>query len=108
MSLQDALQTEPAVSAIEAATRYYAEMDQLLASSDWLAGSYSFADITFYMAALFGERQSAPLTSSTPRLLAWRNRMSQRAPVKIVVSAMARWLRDAGRPVPAFMAATTS
>ena len=75
MSLQDALQTEPAVTAIEAANRYYAEMDQLLDSSDWLAGSYSFADIAFYMAALFGERQGAPLTASTPRLLAWRERM---------------------------------
>ena len=71
----------------------------------WLAGSYSFADIAFYMAALFGERQGAPLTASTPRLLAWRERMGQRAPVKTVVSAMAAWLKSAGRPVPTFMAA---
>jgi glutathione S-transferase len=103
MSLQDALQTEPAVTAIEAASRYYTDMDQLLASGEWLAGSYSFVDIAFYMAALFGERQSAPLTASTPRLLAWRERMSQRPAVRTVVSAMAAWLRDAGRPVPAFM-----
>jgi glutathione S-transferase len=104
MSLQDALHTEPAVMAIDAANRYYADMNQLLDSSDWLAGSYSFADIAFYMAALFGERQGAPLTASTPRLIAWRDRMSQRLPVKVVVSAMATWLRNAGRPVPAFMA----
>jgi len=104
MSLQDELDTEPAVIAIDAANRYYADMNQLLDSSDWLAGSYSFADIAFYMASLFGERQGAPLTERTPRLFAWRNRMSQRAPVKVVVSAMATWLRNAGRPVPAFMA----
>ena len=104
MSLQDELDTEPAVIAIDAANRYYADMNQLLDSSDWLAGSYSFADIAFYMASLFGERQGAPLTESTPRLLAWRNRMSQRLPVKVVVSAMATWLRNARRPVPAFMA----
>ena len=104
MSLQDELDTEPAVIAIDAANRYYADMNQLLDSSDWLAGSYSFADIAFYMASLFGERQGAPLTASTPHLLEWRNRMSQRAPVKVVVSAMATWLRNAGRPVPAFMA----
>jgi glutathione S-transferase len=79
-------------------------MNQLLDSSDWLAGSYSFADIAFYMAALFGERQGAPLTENTPRLFAWRNRMSQRAPVKVVVNAMATWLGNAGRPVPPFMA----
>ena len=104
MSLQEELDTEPAVNAIDAANRYYADMNKLLESSDWLAGSYSFADIAFYMAALFGERQGAPLTESTPRLFAWRNRMSQRLPVKVVVSAMATWLRNAGRPVPAFMA----
>ena len=104
MSLQDALQTEPALAAIEAATRFCMDMDRLLESGDWLAGSYSFADIAFYMAALFGERQGAPLTASTPRLLAWRERMGRRAPVKKVVSAMATWLRSAARPVPEFMA----
>jgi glutathione S-transferase len=106
MSLQDALTAEPAVTAIEAVGSFYTAMEQRLASADWLAGTYSFADIAFYMAALFGERQSAPMTASTPRLLAWRERMGQRAPVKTVVSAMAAWLRNAGRPVPAFMANT--
>ena len=104
MSLQDALSSEPAVTAIEAAGRFYVDMDRRLASSDWLAGSYSFADIAFYMAALFGERQGAPVTADTPRLLAWRGRMSQRAAVRTVVGAMAQWLKAAGRPVPAFMA----
>jgi len=103
MGLQDALKSEPAVTAIEAASRFYADMDQRLAASEWLAGNYSFADIAFYMAALFGERQGAPLTAGTPRLLAWRERMGRREPVRNVVSAMATWLRNAGRPVPAFM-----
>ena len=104
MSLQDALASEQAVAAIEAARRFYVDMDRRLASSDWLAGSYSFADIAFYMAALFGERQGAPVTAATPHLLAWRARMTQRAPVRTVVGAMARWLKAAGHPVPAFMA----
>ena len=104
MGLQDALTTEPATIAIDAANRFYADMERRLESA-WLAGSYSFADVAFYMAALFGERQGAPLTASTPRLLAWRERMGQRAPVRKVVSAMATWLKNAGRPVPAFMAA---
>jgi glutathione S-transferase len=55
------------------------------------------------MAALFGERQGAPLTSSTPHLLAWRERMSQRLAVRQVAGAMARWLASVGRPVPEFM-----
>lgn len=102
MGLQDSLASEPAVAAIDGANRFHAGMEQRL-QGDWLAGSYSFADIAFYMAALFGERQSAPLTGATPRLLAWRERMTQRAPVRTVVSAMAAWLKAAGRPVPAFM-----
>jgi glutathione S-transferase len=106
MSLQDALASESAVAAIEAARRFYADMDRRLASSDWLAGSYSFADIAFYMAALFGERQGAPVTPATPRLLTWRERMTERTPVRAVVGAMARWLKAAGRPIPAFMAST--
>ncbi len=104
MGLQNALATEPALTAIDAANRYYVEMEQCL-ESDWLGDSYSFADIAFYMAALFGERQSAPLTAATPRLLAWRERMGLRAPVKAVAGAMAIWLKNAGRPVPTFMAA---
>lgn len=106
MSLQDALVSEPAVTAIEAARNFYVEMDRRLASSEWLAGNYSFADIAFYMAALFGERQSASLTTATPRLLAWRERMTQRVPVRTVVAAMTRWLKAAGRPVPEFMIST--
>jgi glutathione S-transferase len=105
MGLQDNLSDAVAVASIEAATSYYAEMDGLLANNEWLAGSYSFADIAFYMAALFGERQNAPLTAATPKLLEWRRRMTQRPAVRSVVSAMANWLQTAGRPVPSFMIA---
>jgi glutathione S-transferase len=103
MSLQEDLGGQVAVAAIDAANRFYAEMDGRLTDSDWLAGTFSFADIAFYMAALFGERQGAPLGAATPRLLEWRARMSRRAPVRTVVSAMAAWLKAARRPVPAFI-----
>ena len=71
----------------------------------WLLGAFSYADIAFYMAALFGERQGATLTGDTPRLLAWRDRMSRREPVRQVAAAMASWLLAAGRPLPPFMRA---
>jgi glutathione S-transferase len=106
MGLQNDLQGPEAVAAIEASNRYYAQMERQLAHADWLAGTYSFADIAFYMAALFGERQSAPITTETPRLLDWRVRMTQRPAVREVAGAMARWLAEAGRPVPAFLRAT--
>ncbi|MDP3762353.1 MAG: glutathione S-transferase family protein [Ramlibacter sp.] len=103
MGLQDKLGEEPAVAAIAAARRYYAKMESLLQGREFLAGPLTFADIAFYMAALFGERQGAPLTHETPRLLQWRERMTQRPAVRAVVGPMAAWLANAGRPVPAFM-----
>ena len=103
MGLQNNLDDAVALTSIQAATAYYAEMDELLNDRSWLAGSYSFADISFYMAALFGERQSAPITTSTTKLLEWRDRMTKRPAVGCVVKAMGNWLRAAARPVPAFM-----
>ena len=103
MGLQDDLGGEAATAAIAAATRYYAEMETQLGNQEYLAGDYSFADIAFYMAALFGERQGAPLTDATPRLLQWRERMTQRPAVRKVAGEMARWLATARRPVPPFL-----
>ena len=99
MGLQKNLDDAIAISSIAAATAYYAEMEKLLSTAAWLAGGYSFADIAFYMASLFGERQNAPITVATPKLLEWRDRMTQRQAVKPVVSAMADWLRAAARCV---------
>jgi glutathione S-transferase len=103
MGLQSELQSRPARDAIDAALAYCANMDAQLGGRDFLAGDFTYADIAFYMAALFGERQGAPIPDSMPRLLAWRERMSRRPSVRHVVGAMAAWLRAAGRPVPAFM-----
>jgi glutathione S-transferase len=105
MGLQSQLEGEAARAAIAACRQYALRMDRLLEDRDWLAGSYSYADIAFYMAALFGERQGAPLTADMPRLLAWRDRMGKRPAVREVASAMGRWLAAIGRPVPAFLRA---
>lgn len=105
MGLQDKLDGEAARTAIDAAGRYCADMEAQLEGREFLAGAYSYADIAFYMAALFGERQGAPLTAATPRLLQWRERMTQRSAVRQVAGAMAAWLASVGRPVPGFLRA---
>jgi glutathione S-transferase len=105
MGLEHDLQGEAAQAAIEACRHYYAAMEAQLEGRDYLAGAYTFADIAFYMAALFGERKGAPLREETPRLLAWRDRMSARPPVRQVAGAMGRWLASVGRPVPPFLQA---
>lgn len=105
MGLQDKPQDPLAITAREASAAYYQAMEMLLVGRDYLAGPYSFADIAFYMAQLFGERMGAVMGEGTPRLLAWRERLSQRPAVRQVAGAMAQYLLSQGRPLPAFLAA---
>jgi glutathione S-transferase len=100
MGLQASHDDPAAVASRKGASEYYLKMEALLTNREWLAGDYSFADIAFYMAALFGERMGAVLGPETPNLLAWRERMTARPAVLPVVSAMARYLSTQGRPVP--------
>ena len=52
------------------------------------------------MAQVFGERMGATLTASTPRIVAWRDRISRRTAVRAVVRPMMDFLAQNGRPVP--------
>jgi glutathione S-transferase len=103
MGLQHDLQDPAAVAAIAGAMEYYEKMEERLRNHAYLAGEYSFADIAFYMAQLFGARQSAPMTEATPRLLAWRERMTARPAVRAVVGPMVAYLVSVGRPIPPFL-----
>lgn len=103
MGLQDRLDDPAAVAAQGASARYYEEMERQLGISEFLAGAFSYADIAFYMAQLFAARMSAPMTDATPKLIAWRARMSSRPAVRQVAGAMARFLLSQGRPLPDFM-----
>src|SRR5215471_5556707 len=82
MGLQATPDDSAAVEARTAAGRFYDELEQAMASRQWIAGDdYSYADIAFYMAQLFGARMTAPMTEAHPRLQAWRERMSARPAV---------------------------
>jgi glutathione S-transferase len=103
MGLQGTPQDLAAIAARDGAARYYQEMETLLAQREFLAAVYSYADIAFYMAQLFGERMGAPLTAATPKLIEWRTRMTARPAVRKVAGAMASYLAAQGRPVPEFL-----
>jgi glutathione S-transferase len=105
MGLQSSPQDPAAVAARRAAAHYYEEMDALLANRQFLEETYSFADIAFYMAQLFGARMGAPITDATPGLLRWRDRMTARPAIRRVVGPMAAFLLSTGRPVPDFLSA---
>jgi glutathione S-transferase len=104
MGLQGTPQDPAAVAALVAAALYYRRMEPLLADREYLAGSYSFADIAFYMAQLFGDRMGAPMTAVTPRLVEWRARMTARPAVQQVVGPMVAYLVSQERPIPDFLA----
>jgi len=103
MGLQHDLAGADAAAARAGAAAYHQQIEVLLADRDYLAGDFSFADIAFFMAQLFGERLGAPLDDSMPRLAAWRSRMTGRASVRAVVTPMAAFLAANGGFVPAFM-----
>lgn len=92
-----------AVSARAGAARYYEAMNALLSQRDYLAGCYSFADIAFYMAHVFGARMGAPATGATPAVLRWRDRISARPAVRAVLGPMVTFLGSRGRSVPEFL-----
>ncbi len=103
MNLEETPDETAAKAARDAAAQYYREMERTLGTREFLAETYSFADIAFFMAQLFGERKGAPMTGETPRLLAWRDRMTKRPAVRKVAGAMAAYLHSIGRPVPDFL-----
>jgi glutathione S-transferase len=104
MGLQATPDDPAAVEARAVALAFYDGMEKGMGDKEWLAGSYSYADIAFYMAQIFGDRMGAPMTDAHPKLQAWRDRMSARPAVRQVASAMGRYLLSQGRKLPAFLA----
>ena len=99
MGQQDRLTEPSAMAEIAAAQSFYLGLERNL-STAYIAGDYSYADIAFYMAQLFGERMGAPMTTATPRLLAWRQRVGVRPAVKIVIDRLVSYLSNNNRVVP--------
>jgi glutathione S-transferase len=108
MGLQATPDDPAAVEARAATLAYYDNLEKGAAGKEWLAGSYSYADIAFYMAQLFGDRMGAPMTDAHPRLQQWRDRMSARPAVAKVAGAMGRYLLSQGRKLPTFLAKITT
>lgn len=98
------LMSDPKASgAHDASAHFYDEMERTVTDKDWLGGSYSYADIAFYMAQLFGERMGAPMSGKHRRLHEWRERMGARPAVRQVVTEMGRYLLSQGRNLPDFL-----
>jgi glutathione S-transferase len=110
MGLRATPDDPPAVEARAAAAQFYDALERTMGDQQgngrqWLAGDqYTYADIAFYMAQLFGARMTAPMGEAHPRLQAWRERMSARPAVAKVAGEMGRYLLSQGRQLPDFLA----
>jgi glutathione S-transferase len=104
MGLQHDLAGADAVAAKAGAAAFCREIEGHLAERQYLAGDFGYADIALYMAQLFGERMGALLDESTPKLLAWRARLTARPSVGAVVRQIVSFLALNGRDIPAFVA----
>lgn len=105
MGLQATPDDLAAVAARDGAAAFCARMEALLGDGrPWLAGpDFSYADIAFFMAQLFGDRMGAPVPADAARLIAWRTRMTRRPAVRQVAGAMGRWLLGLNRPLPPWL-----
>jgi glutathione S-transferase len=103
MGLQQDPARAEAVAARAAAADYCQQIETQL-TGEYLMDDFGFADIAFYMAQLFGERMGATLDDATPKLLAWRERLTARPSIRAVVKPMVDFLAANGRPIPPFLA----
>ena len=89
------------IQACAAIRAYYDQMERVLEGSGFVAGSeYSYADKAFYMAQFFAARHTVPITAAHGNLRSWRARVAARPAVKVVIDAMAAYLRSIDYPVP--------
>jgi glutathione S-transferase len=82
-------QLDPDAMAIVA---YYEDMERLLASQDYLAGPFSYADIALYMAHYFALFLGAPTPSECVRLNDWQRRVGDRESVQRVIRPLKEYL----------------
>lgn len=92
--------TPEAQAAIESMHDYYGAMDRLLASREWLAGSYSYADIAFFCASWFASILGGAPSAEFRHLDAWRKRMIARPAAGQTMEQISGFLSRNGIPAP--------
>jgi glutathione S-transferase len=77
---------------------YYAIIDTLLVQREYLAGTFSYADIAFFMAQHFSAMWGAPPPTQLSNLIHWRDRIGKRRIVADVVIRIDRFVKTASSP----------
>jgi glutathione S-transferase len=80
----------------------YERLERLLERDAYLAGAYSFADITVVLARFFADLVRAPAPDAASPLIAWQGRMLDRPAVASVITSLAAYVAAQGLAVPPF------
>jgi len=88
-------------AALAAIADYYREMDEMLSRRDYIAGTYSYADIAFFCASYFTSFMGGVPDSDLHCLSAWRKRLTDRPAVAQVVRGLSGFLTKNGQQAPA-------
>ena len=105
-SLENERNGDVAQTAFAALRRFHLEMEKRLtdqpshANQTFLTGEFTYADIAFFMALLFADRMGCPLTTDTPKLIDWRNRMAARKSIQDTLKPMEAYLKSVSRCFP--------
>lgn len=95
---------ETADAAVAAIEEYFADMDRRLSTREYLAGTFSYADIAFFLAQFFAAFLGATVSPSLHNLVAWRERTMARDAVRAVAEPMAAFIEENRLRMPDFMA----
>src|SRR5205085_12251644 len=85
---------------LDAIDRYHHAIDVRLSGREYIAGTFSYADIAFFMAQFFASFLGAPPPTSLAGVAAWRARVGARDSVRKVAGTMADYLRAQGLQLP--------
>ena len=86
--------------ALEKMAAYYRDMDARLASQEFIAEGYSYADIAFFTASYFASFLGGAPDPALSHLAGWRKRIAARPAVAAIVKDVADYLAANRLPVP--------
>ena len=105
MALVQDPQGEAAQAEKLAISAYYDQIEERLASADFVGGdTYSYADIAFIMAHYFAVFLGADIDDRHERLGLWRHSVASRAAVHKVLNSMGKFLEKNRLKKPTFVA----
>ena len=96
------MEGEPAQAARTELAAVYDHFELELADKEYLAGQFTYADISLVCAHYFAAFMGTDLLPRHTRLSVWRRRIAQRQTSSRVLGALGRFLTDNGLSAPDF------